>query len=125
LRNFSLDQMTARGVECRSEMFALRGHRRSILGAACLAFFCLASDATAASIVFTNTLLGHAIGLQIKLVVIGKFPDQGKTVFSGILKPNRTVQKQGVYFAYRYRDGTTWSGWIVQPTYGTDWHVNF
>ncbi|MBV8585499.1 MAG: hypothetical protein JO308_04360 [Verrucomicrobia bacterium] len=106
-------------------MLALRGYRRSILCAVCLLFFNLGSDATAASIVFTNTLLGHAIGLQIKLMVIGKFPDQGKTVFSGILKPNRIVQKQGEYFAYRYRDGTAWSGWIVQPTYGTDWHVNF
>jgi hypothetical protein len=106
-------------------MFGLRGYRLSILCAACLAFFCLGPNAMAASIVFTNTLLGHAIGLQVKLMVIGKYPDQGKTVFSGILKPNRTVQKKGDYFAYRYRDGTTWSGWIVQPTYGTDWHINF
>jgi hypothetical protein len=106
-------------------MFALRGHQHSILCAACLLFFSLGSDASAASIVFTNTLLGHPIGLQVKLMVIGKFPDQGKTVFSGILKPDRTVQKKGDYFAYRYRDGTNWSGWIVQPTYGTDWHVNF
>jgi hypothetical protein len=48
-----------------------------------------------------------------------------KPFFRVILKPNRTAQKKGDYFAYRYRDGTTRSGWIVQPTFGTDWHINF